>query len=351
MPWMRVAIGVGCAGLVAGVAGMSFWIDDGSHYFELAAASASAGLLTLVTCVLTRVFGSSHGSQDDAFTRGRSMGYDAGFLEGHRTARPVVVPLHAVDRGVADRGVADRGVADRGVADRGVDDQQVPFNVIVRTDEAGAKPLWVRDVRDGAKARTVAWVGARRMPLLAGAMCLALVGAVFGGALVRRPAPEAVSQVPVGALINRAGLPPGTTPALVGTPVPSLAPHAVVAGAAPGAPVAGGRSAPAGGSQVGAVPAALSSGTGVAVAAPGAVYLPAAARPAAAPAVAPVVAATAVPLTPAQQTAADAAAAAALTAKNAKAAADLTAANAKAAAAATAKAAADAAWAVAHPKP
>jgi len=74
MPWMRVAIGVGASGLMAGVVGMVAWIDNGSHYFELAGSLASAGFLTLVACVLTSVFGASHGSQDDAFRRGRSMG-------------------------------------------------------------------------------------------------------------------------------------------------------------------------------------------------------------------------------------------------------------------------------------
>jgi hypothetical protein len=330
---MRVAIGMGCAGLVAGVAGMSFWIDDGSHYFELAAALTSAGFLTLVTCVLTRVFGSSHGTQDDAFTRGRSMGYDAGFLEGHRTARPVVVPLHAVERGI--------------------EDEQVPFKVIGHPGERGAGPSWGR-TRDSAKVRLVAWVGHRRTPLLAGALCLALVAAVFAGALVRRPVPAAVSQVPVSALINRDTPLSGTTPALVGTPATAPAKGAVVAGAAPGAQVVAGAPSVAGHSPVGLAPSALPVGTGRALgaAAPGTVYLPAvASRPVAAPAAVPVASTPAVPLTAAQQTAADAAAAAALTAANAKAAADLTAANAKAAAAATAKTAADAAWAVAHPKP
>ena len=56
------------------------------------------GFLTLVACVLTQVFGSSHGSQDDAFRRGKSMGYDQGYLEGRRAARPVVVPMPLASR-------------------------------------------------------------------------------------------------------------------------------------------------------------------------------------------------------------------------------------------------------------
>ena len=333
MPWTRVAIGMGCAALVAGVAGMSFWIDDGSHYFELAAALTSAGFLTLVTCVLTRVFGSSHGSQDDAFTRGRSMGYDAGFLEGHRTARPVVVPLHAVERGTEDRQVLSTVIGSH-------------------VGESSTSPVWGRKPHDSARIGIVAWAGQRRTPLLAGALCLALVGAVFAGALVRRPAPDAVSQVPVSALINRDTPLSGTTPARVGTRTPSRLPGAVVPGAVPAAQVVAGRSSVAG-STVALAPAALPAGTGLALgaSAPATTYLPAAAGPAAAPAAVPAATPPAVPLTAAEQTAADAAAAAALTAANAKAAADLTAANAAAAAAATAKAAADAAWAVAHPQP
>lgn len=335
MPWMRVAIGVGVAGLVAGVAGMSFWIDDGSHYFEVAAALASAGLLTLVSCVLTRVFGSSHGSQDDAFNRGRSMGYDAGFLEGHRTARPVVVPLRAVDRAV--------------------DDEQDPLEVD-HADESKTTPSWGRDSGDGAKVRVVAWMRGSRTPLLAGALCLVLVGAVFAGALVRKPAQAVALEPPVGALIYRPVSPSGTTPAVVARPAHSPARAAVVAGAAPGAPAVAGGSPVAGRSSVAAPPVAASvaAPTGVAAVAPAVVYQAPVARPAVAPAVVyqpPVAAAPAVPLTAAQQTAADASAAAALTAANAKAAADLTAANAAAAAAATAKAAAAAAWAVAHPNP
>jgi len=60
MPWMRVSIGVGAVAVVAGVAGMILWIHDGSHFFDLAVAVAMAGFLTLISCVLARVFGSSH---------------------------------------------------------------------------------------------------------------------------------------------------------------------------------------------------------------------------------------------------------------------------------------------------
>jgi hypothetical protein len=350
MPWMRAAIGMGVAGLVAGVAGMSLWIDDGSHYFELAAALASAGLLTLVSCVLTRVFGSSHGSQDDAFSRGRSMGYDAGFLEGHRTARPVVVPLRAVDRDV--------------------DDEQVPFEAANHPDQSNTTPLSGRDSKESAGVRVLAWGRASRTPLLAGALCLALVGAVFAGALLRKPEQASALKLPLGDLIYRAVSPSGATPALVTGVTPSRAPGpgSVVAGAAPAAPAVAAGSPVAGGSGVAAAPAAGSVGapSGVAAMVPAAfANQPAVAGPVSAPAIvyqAPVAAAPVVPLTPAQQTAADAAAAAALTAANAKAAADrtardaaaaaaLTKANADAAAAATAKAAADAAWAVAHPTP
>jgi hypothetical protein len=314
---------MGCAGLLAGVAGMSLWINDGSHYFDLAAALASAGLLTLVSCVLTRVFGSSHGSQDDAFRRGRDMGYDAGFLEGHRTARPVVVPLHAVAQDVDDE-----------------EDQSIAVVHIggLNTSQ-GRDPFWGRNAKHDVKARVAAWVGARRIPLLAGALCLALVGVVFTGAALRKPVPAETLNLAHGPLFYRVAPALGATPAVVSKPATSPAHVAALTGASQVAPAAGSVAVPAAAPGV------------VAVAVPASSYLPAAAGGVAAPRPAPVAAAPAVPLTAAQQTAADAAAAAALTAANAKAAADLTAANALAAAEATKRQAAADAWAVAHPQP
>ena len=350
MAWMRVAIGVGIGALVAGVAGMVAWIDDGSHYFELAVALASAGFLTLVACVLTRVFGSSHGSQDDAFTRGRSMGYDAGFLEGHRRARPVVVPL--------------RGVA------RDVDhDLEVPFSDIDHVDELNSPPattpLWRRDTmplsRRGAKDRVVPWVRAMRIPLLAGALCLALVGVLVANAMVPTPVSAEALRQPSGALFHRAVPPSCATPALVSKSEHSAWSVSVgaggtlvvpgVAGVSPlrqgGAGVA--QVAPAVGTAAIQPVAALSGLPGVAVLAPANVYLPPTAGSVTAlaapvtPAVVTAVAAPVVPLTAAQQTAADALAAANLTQANALSAANLTAANAAASAAETARVAAAAA--------
>jgi hypothetical protein len=330
MAWMRVAIGVGIGALVAGVAGMVAWIDDGSHYFELAVALASAGFLTLVACVLTRVFGSSHGSQDDAFTRGRSMGYDAGFLEGHRTARPVVVPLRGVDRAVDH-------------------DLEVPFSDIDHVDELNpppaTTPLWRRDTmplsRRGAKDRVVPWVRAMRIPLLAGALCLALVGVLVANAMVPTPVSAEALRQPSGALFHRAVPPSGATPALVSKSEHSAWSVSVGAGVAQVAPAVGG-------AAIQPV-AALSGLPGVAVLAPANVYLPPTAGSVTAlaapvtPAVVTAVAAPVVPLTAAQQTAADALAAANLTQANALSAANLTAANAAASAAETARVAAAAA--------
>ncbi len=346
MPWMRVSIGVGLGAMAAGVAGMLVWIEDGSHYFDLAVAVAMAGFLTLGACVLTSVFGSSHGSQDDAFRRGRSMGYDEGFLEGRRTARPVVVPLHAVDRDL------DVPVGDP-------EDQQGTRTANV--------PMWRRDAmqQESGGKRAVAWVKAQRVPLLAGALSLILIGAVVATAMARTPAQTEASPQSPGELFHRAVPQTGVSPAVVqktGAAPTLLAP---VSGASPVTQAAAGDAAtqPAGAqtspvspvSPVGQVPSAAAvSAAAVGAAAVGAapapaiIYLPAA-GPVTSPAVQPVVAAPVVPLTAAQQTAANAKAAADLTAANAAAAAAETARVAAAAAEATRLQAAADAWAVAHP--
>jgi hypothetical protein len=359
MPWMRVAIGVGGSVTLAGAAGMVAWIDNGSHYFELAAALASAGFLTLVACFLTSVFGSSHGSQDDAFRRGRSMGYDAGFLEGHRTARPVVVPLHAVEPDVHH---------DLEVASSEIDHDDK------RESPPTAMPMWRGDamplLRRGARERTFDWLVASRTVLVAGALCLALIGVLVANASV--PATVSAGALPLtpGTRVYPAD-PSHAAPALVsktrrsgwsvsvGTGGTLLVPG--VAGAPPVSPDLLGISplVPNLGAAVVQSAAALSSSPGTGAVAAGPAYQ-LVTSPIAAPAVVPVVPAPVVPLTAAQQTAANAAAAADLTAANAKAAADLTAANAAAAAAETARVAAAAAettrlqaladaYAVAHP--
>jgi hypothetical protein len=383
MPWIRVAIGAGGCALVTGAAGMVVWINNGSHYFELAVALASTGFLTLVACVLTRVFGSSHGSQDDAFRRGRSMGYDAGYVEGHRAGRLLMVPLHSVPRDL------DSDV------DSDVDnDSEITVRSIHHANKLNPLPtapvLWRRDTmpltRRSARERVVGWVVSSRIPLLAGALSLAVVGVLVANALASTPGSAEALLLSPGTEVRQAVQTSGVTPALVSKPdrpgwsvavegrltlsVPGVGGVAPVvpdvAGGSPAVPGAAGASptVPAGAAAVQPVLAA-SSVPAVGGVAPSTVHPPEATGPVTAPssppapAVVPVVAAPTVALTAAQQTAADAAQAAATTAAvaaqaasstaaTAKAAADLTAANAAAAAAATAKAAAAAAWAVAH---
>jgi len=375
-----MAIGVGGSATVAGVAGMSVWIHDGSHYFDLAVAVAMAGFLTLVACVLTMVFGSSHGSQDDAFRRGRSMGYDAGYLDGHRTARPVVVPLHP--------GVALLRAVDS--------DQEIPVSDLPHPDDSrtapGTMPVWRGDAWDqvawdrvvawdgvAARGRVAAWMRANTIPLLAGALSLTLVGVLAASGLTRPPlAADALQQSPGTPSSPGAPSSPGlpsyrAEPPTRGTPAPGPAHAEAPVPAAAGeslvvAPVAPGDGAvpigvpPRSPGQV-VLPAvavvAPATAPGPAVPLP-TVPLPAVVLPVDPPAVVPVVPVPVVPLTAAQQTAADAKAAADLTAANAAAAANLTAANAAAAAAETARVAAAAAeatrlraaadaYAVAHP--
>jgi hypothetical protein len=361
---MRVAIGMGGGGLVAGLVGMSVWINDGLHYFELAVALASAGFLTLVACELAKVFGSSHGSQDDAFRRGQSMGYDTGFLEGHRSARPVVVPLRGVDRVVDQDMEASAGDMDH------VDDVSPPPTAL---------PLWSRETRPlsraGAQGRVVPWVRAKRVPLLAGAFCVGLAGVLVANAMVPTPVSADASVQPSGVVFRPVVPPSGATPALVNRPDhPAWSVSVGAGGSLVGPGVAGVSPLGQGGAGVAQVAqavgaaalqpvAATSSLPGVAVAGPltaSTVSFPAAPSPVTAPAVAPSAAAPVVALTAAQQTAADALAAANLTAANALAGSNLTAANAASAAAETARAAAAAAettrlqaladaYAVAHP--
>jgi len=347
MPWMRVSIGLGGLATAAGVVGMLLWIDDGSHYFDLAVAVAMAGFLTLGSCVLTRVFGSSHGSQDDAFRRGKSMGYDEGFLEGHRSARPVVVPLRSVDRDL-----------EATVADVQPDDEPQAPSAATSTVTAAA-PRWRREARESRDrsdgwVRVIPWARARRTPLLVGAVSLALLCAL-GVSELRRPVThtEALQQSP-GRLFYQSAPPLGSTPALVRKTGQAPARLAAVAGVSPVAPAA----AP-GSSVLHAGEAANPLGLPVAVAAPGTISQLVAASPGTAPVVAPAVAPVApvapvsvapvVPLTAAEQTAADAKAAADLTAANAAAAAAETARVAAAAAEATRLQALADAYAVAHP--
>jgi hypothetical protein len=342
MPWMRVSIGVGAGAVVAGVAGMILWIHDGSHFFDLAVAVAMAGFLTLISCVLTRVFGSSHGTQDDAFRRGRSMGYDAGFLEGHRTARPVVVPLHLVGRD------PELPAHDYDSDSDHADEQDTPMP---------AAPMWRRDAREGVDwwdrwDRGSAWARGRRTPLLVGALALGVIGVLTASMLLPTAASTVTSRPLPGTLFNRDEPRSPATPALVAklrargavsavTGLSPLAPPAAAGGAA--VPVA---AAPAGTAVAAAgAPSSPNSAPGAGVAAPVTVYLPAVESPV----TVPVVATPVVPLTAAEQTAADAKAAADLTAANAAAAAAETARVAAAAAEATRLQALADAYAVAHP--
>lgn len=345
MPWMRVSIGVGVCAVVAGVAGMLLWIDDGSHYFDLAVAVAMTGFLTLITCVLARVFGSSHGTQDDAFRRGRSMGYDAGFLEGHRTARPVVVPLRLVGPDQVLPVHDDESDRDH------ADELDTPMP---------SAPMWRRDGKEGVDwwdwwDRGSAWVSGRRTLLLAGVLALGVIGVLTASMMLPTSASTVASEPVPGTVFN--GEVP-RSPAITALVAESRAkaPVAATAGVSPLAPpvaagvAAGVAAVPVRAAVAPAVaPSNPNSTHGAVSAAPVTVHLPAVKSPVTAPVVAPVVAAPVVRLTAAEQTAADAKAAADLTAANAAAAAAETARVAAAAAEATRLQALADAYAVAHP--
>jgi SWI/SNF-related matrix-associated actin-dependent regulator 1 of chromatin subfamily A len=248
--------------------------------------------------------------------------------------------------------------------------------------------MWSSQAQDQVAGwdRVVSWMGARRIPLLAGGLSLALVGVfLVGTAVARTSAPAEALQRSPGSLFHQTVPSQGATPALVRRSAEPRSSVTVLAGASPLAPAKVGQSLE--GPMVAAKGVAAESvstpnslpGVAVvapaiadpAVVAPAIADLPAVVPPVTTPPDEPVAAAPVVPLTAAEQTAADALAAANLTKANAKAAADLTAANAAAAAdltaanaaadadltaanaataaATTAQAAADAAWAVANP--
>jgi hypothetical protein len=247
--------------------------------------------------------------------------------------------------------------------------------------------MWSSQAQDQVAGwdRVVSWMGARRIPLLAGGLSLALVGVfLVGTAVARTPAPAQALQRSPGSLLHQTVPSQGATPALVRS-ADSRSSVTVLAGVSPLAQARVGQSLEGPMVAVKGVAAESVSapnrlpGVAVvapaiadqAVVAPAVADLPAVIPPVTTPSVEPEAAAPVVPLTAAEQTAADALAAANLTKANAKAAADLTAANAAAAAdltatnaaadadltaanaaaaaATTAQAAADAAWAVANP--
>ena len=319
MSWMRAATSLGGVGMVAGVAGMVVWIDDGSNDFGV--ALASAGFLTWAACALTRVFGASHRSRHEAFRLGRSRGYDV----SHRaTANALKAP---------------------------------PTNPLAWCPDAEYPAAQYPVVEWD---RVVAWMRPWRIPLLACALSLALVGLVVVSAMARPSVPAAALELPSASLLPPTVPSHDATPPLVRRPLGFGTTAAVVTWTSPLASAKGGISpvVPIGDAKGAALLGSTSLGltgdsfgaSGVAdvvapaIVAPAIPDQPAVAQPVTAPRVVPLVASPVVPLTAAEQTAADALAAANLTAANAAAAADLTAANAAAAAdltAANAAAAAD----------
>ncbi len=319
------------------------------------------------------------GSLDDALRRGSEIGYDEGFAAGRRNTRPVLVPLRlgsaAPVSPVGDLGQA--GVGNSAPTTREAPTTRAPWGMEPKSPLPwGGEP--VPAAAGGVNDRVVDWMGERWAPVLAGLVGLALVAIGVATAMAGTQAPAvAALQKPPGRQVVAPVTPFSAGPAPVSKPGTATAPvvaddkvSAVVPGAA-GAPsqarAASGLAATAAAASVWSAssPAGPVIRTGVAVAVPASTYRPAAPAPAPAPAPvtaapAPFVAAPALPLTAAQKTAADAAAAAASTAATAACAAAETARVAAAAADETARVAAAAAeatrlqaladaYAVAHP--
>jgi hypothetical protein len=282
------------------------------------------------------------------------MGYDAGFLEGHRTARPVVVPLRLVGRD-----------PELPAHDYDHDYDRDSDHAVEQDTPMPAAPMWRRDAREGVDwsgrwDRGNVWVRGRRTPLLVGALALGAIGVLTASMLLPTSASTVTSRPLPGTLFNGDAPRSPATPATVSKQRARAAVSAVT-GLSPIAPpsAAGVAAVPAVAAPAGTAVAAAGApsspkGTpGAGVAAPVTVYLPAVESPVTVPAVlplvAPVLAAPVVPLTAAEKTAADAKAAADLTAANAAAAAAETARVAAAAAEATRLQALADAYAVAHP--
>jgi hypothetical protein len=256
------------------------------------------------------------------------------------------------------------------IALRGLDhDLAVPYRHIEPGEELEAAPTtapaWGRVPmplpRRAVKDRVFGWVVASRRPLVASALCLAVIGVMAVNAMGAMPTSALASPMPPGSETDHGVQPIGLTLPLVSKPDrpawsvsvearldlgwPGVNGVPGVAGASPvvpGAPGVAGVSpgVPAAGATAVLPGVAASSPPGAGTATPSTVYTPPATGPVATPSTPAVVPAVAAPVvdsrTSAQITADNASAAAALTSANAAQAAAATAAKASAAAAQTA---------------
>lgn len=92
MPYSRIALGSGVVALAAG-ATIVVTTFRAEYIYGIALVLMVIGAMVISGGLLTRVFRGVTRPTEDAYELGYQIGYDKGFLEGHRSARPVVVPM------------------------------------------------------------------------------------------------------------------------------------------------------------------------------------------------------------------------------------------------------------------
>lgn len=86
------AVGINLAGAAAFVLGV--FSDGRIDTADLRSFGLAMFLGSLIWFLVTR----GRRSEDEVYEAGRQAGYDAGFIDGRRIARPVVVPLAVLER-------------------------------------------------------------------------------------------------------------------------------------------------------------------------------------------------------------------------------------------------------------
>ena len=92
MLYRRIAMGVGAVAVAAGAGGVAVSLSAVSQ-LSVATMLLAFGVYVLGWSGLAQVFHGVTKPADDAYSLGFQIGYDRGYMEGHATARPVVVPM------------------------------------------------------------------------------------------------------------------------------------------------------------------------------------------------------------------------------------------------------------------
>jgi len=92
MQYGHIALGSGVVALAAGatMVGVTFRSE---YTYGIALVLMVIGAMGISGGLMTKVFRGVTQPAEDAYELGYQIGYDKGFLEGHRSARPVVVPM------------------------------------------------------------------------------------------------------------------------------------------------------------------------------------------------------------------------------------------------------------------